>query len=294
MVASRIHCLTQGRRAPFFRASDLASADHPWAGFSFEEAEGAGEPMARHSWSKTTLLCVTGGEASLRWKHRGVWSDDRVGPGTVSIIRRDVEIQSAEPSGPFPMMVLQLDNARLRTLAPDQVEAVDRSLTSAQVTQDPQLAALLSAMCAEVKGGCPSGRLYGESMSIALLAYLTGRYADHQTASGRPKGLSRAEMRTLASYVQDRITDDVTVTEMAALVRMSPSRFARVFKTAFGMTPYRYVMRERVAKARELYAATTLSASQVAAEVGFSSQSHFVKVFRQFMGVTPKQYKAGF
>lgn len=100
-------------------------------------------------------------------------------------------------------------------------------------------------------------------------------------------------MRTLVGYIRERLVTNLSVTELADLVRMSPSHFARVFKGSFGLTPYQFVMRERVAEAKDLLAGTNLSSSQVAAEIGFSSQSHFVKVFRQFAGVTPKQYKVG-
>ncbi len=110
MSATRIQFTSHGRHVPFFSSPEVMSVDHPWAGFSFEEAHGPGRPMGSHSWPKTTLLYCTGGEASLRWKHRGIWNADAFEPGTVSIIRRDVEIQSAVPSGPFPMMVLQLDS----------------------------------------------------------------------------------------------------------------------------------------------------------------------------------------
>lgn len=75
---------------------------------------------------------------------------------------------------------------------------------------------------------------------------------------------------------------------------MSPSHFARVFKASFGVTPYRFVMQERVEGAKAMLATTALSGSQVATAFGFASQSHFVKVFRQVTGVTPKQYQAGF
>jgi AraC family transcriptional regulator len=294
MSSARVELSSRGQRAPFFRAPDLASADHPWAGFTFEEASGAGEPLPSHSWPKTTLLYVTGGDASLRWKHRGVWNVDPVAAGAVSIVRRDVEIQAAEPSAAFPVMVLQLDGAKFQDLAPAQVQAIDQSLGSAQGAQDAHLAALLSAMSAEVRAGCPSGRLYGESISIAFLAYLAGRYATPQREPGRDAGLSAAEMRAVVAHIQDNLAGAISVTELACLLRMSPSHFARVFKAAFGVTPYQFVMRERVAGAKRLIADAALSASQVATELGFSSQSHFAKVFRQFTGVTPKQYKAGF
>jgi len=293
MNTTRIQFISRGRRQPFFQTPELMSADHPWAGFTFEEAEGRGEPMASHAWSKTTLIYCTGGQASLRWKHRGVWNADAFEAGTISIMRRDAEIQSAVPSGSFPMMVLQLDNARLQDFAPAQVWAIDKALGSAQVTRDARLAALLSTMRAEVRDRCSSGRLYGESISVAFLAYLAGKYATPQLSASCEKTLAPAEMRTLLDYIRKRLVGNISVAELAGLVQMSPFHFARVFKASFGMTPYQFVMRERVTNAKDLFASTSLPASQVAAEIGFSSQSHFVKVFRQFTGVTPKQYKAG-
>jgi AraC family transcriptional regulator len=287
--------VSKGRRVPFFRTADFSSADHPWAGYSFEEANGPPDPLPSHSWPKTTLLYVTGSQASLQWKHRGIWHKDHCHRGTVSIIRRDVEIQSAAPSSPLPMVVLQLDSSKLQHIAPDLVLTIERSLHSAQVTSDRRLAGLLSAMCEEVRGGCPSGRLYGESISLALLAYLAGTYA-----TPRPPGknhvtnLSPAQKRGMAAYVRANIASNVSVTELAGLVQMSPSHFARVFKATFGVTPYRFVMQMRIEGAKEMLARTELSASQVSMAFGFSSQSHFVKVFRQFTGVTPRQYKAGF
>ncbi len=74
---------------------------------------------------------------------------------------------------------------------------------------------------------------------------------------------------------------------------MSTSHFSRVFKASFGATPYRFIMFERIEEAKHMFATTKLSGSQIAIALGFSSQSHFVKVFSQFMGVTPKQYRAG-
>lgn len=260
-MGTRIEFLARGRRVPFFGRPDLASLDHGWAGFGFEEADSPSEPLPRHAWSKTTLLLVRDGHGSLSWKHRGVTSHDAVAPGTVSIMRRDVELQSAVPTGSFRMMVLQLDSGRLQTMAPDRFLDIDRSLTSPCVTRDRHLAALLSAMLLEVRSGCASGRLYGESISIALLAYLAGRYASPAIAASGPRTLSATQMRRVVTYIRENLDRDISVSTLAELVQMSTSHFARVFKATTGLTPYRYVMGERVTAAKELCAATSLPVS---------------------------------
>jgi AraC family transcriptional regulator len=209
------------------------------------------------------------------------------------MVRRDTEIQAAWTTNSWPTLLLQLDNSKFQHVAPEEVEAVERSLVSALTTNDHRLATLMLAMREEVRDGCISGRLYAESISLALLAYLAGRYATPRPSDSCDKSLSPAQKRRLVDYIRANLIGNISVTELAGLVQMSPAHFSRVFKASFGVTPYRYVMRERVEGAKAMLASAELSGSQVAIAFGFASQSHFVKVFRQFTGVTPKQYQAG-
>ena len=292
MSASRIHVVSKGRRQPFNNAPNLSSADHPWAGYLFEEMICTLEPVPSHSWPKTVLCLCTGGEGAAHWRHRGVWRTNRVRPGSAFIVRRDSEVQALWAVNGWQNMLLQLDNSRLQHIAPDEVTLIEKSLAPAQSIDDARLAALMQAMRQEVREGCSSGRLFGESISLALLAYLAGRYSTlRYGGTGR---LSPAQKRCLTDYIRENLTSDITVIELAGLVQMSPSHFARTFKTSLGMAPYRFVMSERIEEAKDMLATTKLSASQIAMALGFASQSHFAKVFRQFAGVTPKQYKAGF
>ncbi len=277
---------------PFFDSQGFSSGEHPWAGYTFEYAQSPAVPLPLHSWSKTTLLFVTGGQGSLEWKHRGIWNKDRMCGGIVSMVRRDVEIQAAVPTTSLPTMVLQLDNAKLEEGAEEYVAAIDKSLSPVKVAQDNRLALLLACMLEEVQAGCPSGRLYGEAMSLALLAYLAAHYATPRPT--QTTGFSPTERRRVVEYVRANVGTNISVTELAGLVQMSASHFTRQFKAAFGMTPYQFVMHERIEAAKALFAGSNASAIEIAMTFGFSSQSHFSKVFRQFTGVTPKQYRAGF
>jgi AraC family transcriptional regulator len=127
---------------------------------------------------------------------------------------------------------------------------------------------------------------------MAVLAYLAGKYATPGNTH-RKSSLSPAQKRRIFDYVRANVANDISVTELAEIVQMSPAHFSRLFRASLGMAPYRFVMQQRVEEAKRMLATSNLSASQVAMAFGFSSQSHFVKVFRQFTGVTPKQYQAG-
>jgi len=291
--ASRIQMISKGRRVALPGEPDFRSVEHPWAGFPFEEAQNSTVPIPSHCWRRTTLCVCTRGQGVTHWKHRGIWHQHHVQRGSVFMVRGNAEIDAVWSENSWRFMLLQLDTSKIEHLALDEVTAIEKSLSSAQTTEDEQLTALMLAMGQEVRDGCASGRLYGESISLALLAYLASNYASPRHTGDSGTRLSPVQRRKLVDYIQANLTSNISVTELAGLVQMSPSHFARTFKASFGVAPYRFVMRERIEGAKYMLTSTKHSASQVAIAFGFASQSHFVKVFRQFTGVTPKQYKAG-
>jgi AraC family transcriptional regulator len=73
---------------------------------------------------------------------------------------------------------------------------------------------------------------------------------------------------------------------------MSPQSFTPAFKRAFGTTPAQYVLAERLKWARWLLENTRSPISVIAAETGFSSQSHLTSVLRIQTGDTPNELRS--
>jgi AraC family transcriptional regulator len=70
-----------------------------------------------------------------------------------------------------------------------------------------------------------------------------------------------------------------------------------MFRAATGKTPHQYLTERRIERAKSmLLEAKKISLIDVAAQCGFSSQSHLTRVFRERVGVTPSEFKrkAGF
>jgi AraC family transcriptional regulator len=60
------------------------------------------------------------------------------------------------------------------------------------------------------------------------------------------------------------------------------------------MSPLQFVMRERITRAQQLMRETSRSIIEVALEVGYTSPSHFTKVFRRITGVAPNEFRTAF
>lgn len=93
-------------------------------------------------------------------------------------------------------------------------------------------------------------------------------------------------------YVSRSPRRHVAIAELAGAVHLSPSRFAHLFTHETGLTPRRFVERQRIERAKQLLELTSLPVAEVAREVGFGSQFYFATRFRRSTGTTPTSYRA--
>ena len=93
--------------------------------------------------------------------------------------------------------------------------------------------------------------------------------------------------------LEDSIEASPSVPELAALVQLSPSRFAHLFRDETGTPPGRYLHRLRMQRARVLLERTFLSVRDVMQQVGFRDPSHFARDFRRYHGVAPSALRGG-
>ena len=116
-----------------------------------------------------------------------------------------------------------------------------------------------------------------------------------QTTSAGPAigALPSCRLRRVTEYIQQNLDKELRLTELAAVVCMSPYHFARLFKGSTGVPPHRFVLRQRVGRARAVLATQGLSIAQISRMVGFRAPSHFSTVFRRVTGVTPRGYRTG-
>src|SRR5450631_513854 len=142
-------------------------------------------------------------------------------------------------------------------------------------------------MTREVEAGCPQGRLYAESASLALMAGLQARCGRERAAPRERGRLTRAQLARVDAHIEQHLAGEISLATLASVVCLSTPHFARLFRNATGSPPHRHVMCKRVQRACELLKHTAMPLTAVAQAAGFSSQSHMSEALGASLGVTP-------
>lgn len=125
-----------------------------------------------------------------------------------------------------------------------------------------------------------------ESRLIEALGYLIAHYAQktapYPFTCNDPKAMSM-----VIEYIHDNLESDIRLDTLAKTAHVSKYHFLRLFKNQTGLSPHQYIIAGRVCKAKALMMRGE-SLSQVALDVGFSDQSHFIRAFRKIYGYSPK------
>ena len=165
----------------------------------------------------------------------------------------------------------------------------DTSFNYGRVFDSPPIRSALRnlwALCEDE--GAPS-RLWARAAGCEILAELC-RLGGAQFKPVRG-GLAPWVERRALDLMQARLSEDISLDELAAEAQLSPFHFARMFKQSVGVPPRVYLTRLRVEKACELLEHSDLPITEIALEVGYSSNQVLARVFAKHMRVTPSEFR---
>lgn len=93
------------------------------------------------------------------------------------------------------------------------------------------------------------------------------------------------------AYIKSHISDNITVETLAKMVYMSPDHLTRMFKKKFDQTVTEYMLQQRMMLAGELLRNKNMSVTMVSAEVGYGNYAYFIRLFKKFYGMPPREYQ---
>ncbi|MGD9160298.1 MAG: AraC family transcriptional regulator [Desulfobacteraceae bacterium] len=131
--------------------------------------------------------------------------------------------------------------------------------------------------------------LFTFSKSLELLWLCFGSCPlniEHVISENDHKAVKKAML-----ILENNLESPPGLSDLANMVGMSPSKLKKIFPKAVGMPPYEYLRKKRMEKAMYLLNSGRMNVTEVALEVGYSSFSHFTKVFFRNYKITPSQLK---
>lgn len=111
----------------------------------------------------------------------------------------------------------------------------------------------------------------------------------HQNAEARSDVYSR--LLDAKSYIEDNFSKDLDVSRIAQEAAMSTFHFLRLFKVAFGQTPYQYLLTYRLKRSADLLITTELPIYDIAYRCGFESNIVYSTQFKQVYGMPPSRWR---
>jgi len=111
-------------------------------------------------------------------------------------------------------------------------------------------------------------------------------------ASPKPRrGLADWQVRRVSEFMNEHLDRDLSLDQLAAVVRLSRFHFCTAFRQATGQTPYQWLMALRMDRARDLLRNPKMPIVQVALAAGYETPSAFAAAFRRMEGVSPSEFR---
>ena len=160
---------------------------------------------------------------------------------------------------------------------------------------DPFAESVCRQMIREMNRGDGSSRMMMDVLGQQLVIQLIRQ---HSSVSGSKAfgdksgpGYRDWRLRNAIDYLEAHLADDIGLDDVAAVVGLSTTHLADLFRQGTDQPPHRWLMNRRLARACELLANTSLSVGEIAHRCGFASSQHLAAVTRRRLATTPTAYR---
>lgn len=242
-----------------------------------------------------TLGLVRQGRHAVRWMTRGLeraWISET---GNVHFLPVDDAHHTfvTEHAGPFRFETLILPRGHFRSILASEHHEPPPEWHRLLAPSDAILRDCMIRVCDAGAGtGLDQSADEAARRLVLRLAQLCGgRMPDwHDDQSV----FTRGTLSRLVALLDEHLSSAPSTAEMALLVGMSPSHFARKFRRSTGLSLHRFTNRRRIRQPLDLLRHDGTPLAILSARLGFSSQSHFTRLFSALTGMTPARYRRRF
>ncbi len=160
----------------------------------------------------------------------------------------------------------------------------DLSQKSFQLNQNQRI--LLEEVVGKLNSESEHQRESAKYLLISLLYDLPDFENKNYISQDHHKYIEKA-----VKYMQEKVYEEMSLNELCDHLCISEPHCIRLFKSRMGTTPMKYFTSIKIEEAISLLLSTDKSLALIAEELNFSSPAHFSKTFKQFMSISPTQYR---
>lgn len=272
--------------------ADLSSERSGWSTALMRHWTGGHPELDQPALDHHYIVQHLGGPKKVDRKRDGASVSAVVESGSLSIVPVGTHFKW-HTQGPIEFAHLYLAPSMLSRMALRFEKLSDFSLVDRVGFRDPLLEASYSAMLNELRTNDAIEPLYMDSL---LETFVIKLLREHSTArnlrSSKPREMLAAyQLKRVMEFVETRLGSNVALADLAGVAGGSVFHFSRAFRNTAGDTPYRYVLRRRIERAKHLLVTSDTPIADVARACGFSSHANFAKTFSRFVGTTPKRFR---
>ncbi len=212
------------------------------------------------------------------------------GAGTVSVINL-MDNPQCEFRGPFDAVQYYVPRTALDEFAREHGAELVSTLKWSREQRDPFLSTLSSVLLTAVEQDT-TNQLFIDQIGLSLFAHFAQSYGGlrpSERASGG--GLAPWQERRAKEIMRARLASHLTIADVAAECKLTPSHFARSFRRSAGVAPHEFLSQLRIDEAKRLMLTTKLPLADIALICGFGDQSYFTRVFSRSMGASPGAWR---
>lgn len=123
--------------------------------------------------------------------------------------------------------------------------------------------------------------------SLVWIRHIVGRAMEFASSLEH----SPSVIEKVKAYIRQHLSEDLSREDIAGQVFLNPDYLTRIFKKETGMSISDYLLQQRLGMAAGLLANTEMSVSSIAAQIGYANFSHFSRMFKKYMKMSPLEYR---
>ena len=242
----------------------------------------------------TELVHILSGVAKVKRTGDGQTQEGIARPGTNWLVPAGTHETLLELDGSTECLIIFVPATLLEhaALADYEVDPSTIRLAYAGGLIDPMLAHVATSLHGLLGRDHSADGMLVDGLRTTLAAHLIGHHSvDQWRPSARVPTLDARRLQRVLDLIESRLSDDISLGDLASEACLSPFHFSRLFRAATGLSPHRYVTERRIRVAQERLSSTHSSLVDIALDAGFGSQANFSRAFRRATGVTPGQFR---